>query len=101
MGFGSKNFFMGIAMFCAFLAAGCATAPQRNYSGDIDSLNAKISSLQSELSAKDAEIAGLKNQMSGQEAALKAAEEEKRGLNEKLGALSKKETPKAYDSDLK
>ena len=87
--------------------SGCATTPQRNYGGDIDLLNSKVSSLQNEISSKDAEIARLQSQVSGHESALKQAEDEKRVLNEKLETemvASKKETQaptKATPSDLK
>ena len=71
MNFGMKNLPAWIMTAGFLFVAGCATAPQRDYSGDIDSLNAKVSSLQNELSAKDAEMAKLESQMSRQEAALK------------------------------
>ena len=102
---GNKKLSVVAALFALLTVSGCATAPQRNYSGDIDSLNSRVSSLQNELSDKDAEIARLQSQANSQDSALKQAEEERRLLNEKLAEASKKETPKpvvkAYDSDLK
>jgi chromosome segregation ATPase len=91
----------------SLLIAGCeTTAGSRVSQTDIDSLNAKISSLQSQLSEKDAEISRIQNQMREEESARTQAENEKRMLSEKLdSALSKLESApkksKSYDSDLK
>ena len=87
--------------------AGCATG--RNYQGDIDALNARISTLQGQLQAKDEEIAKLQNQQTEQQTALAQAESEKRMLSEKLdSALSQlearahsKSAPKPMESELK
>lgn len=92
------------------LVAGCATG--KNYQGDIDSLNSRVSSLQGEVSAKDQEIARLQNQSGDQQSALAEAQAEKRLLDEKLNdALAKLEAqsrqqtpapmPKEEESDLK
>jgi uncharacterized protein involved in exopolysaccharide biosynthesis len=92
------------------LVAGCATG--KNYQGDIDSLNARVSSLQSELSVKDQEIARLQSQAGDQQSALAQAEAQKRLLDEKLNdALAKLEaqsrkqeaasTSQEEESDLK
>lgn len=66
----------------AVLLAGCATG--RNYQTDIDSLNAKIASLQDQLSMKDQEISRLQSQTAENEMALRNAEEEKRRLADRL-----------------
>lgn len=92
-----------VYLFVISALTGCATAPQRNYGGDSDSLNAKVSSLQNEIASKDAEIARLQSQVSGYEASLRQSEDEKRALKEKAES-SRAETPtpaKAYASDLK
>lgn len=91
-----------------FLISGCATTG-RNYQGDIDSLNARISSLQGQLSEKDAEISRLQGQMSQQQAALAQAEADKRLLEERLSSAQSQmeaqsrqaQTQAATDSDLK
>ncbi len=94
----------------AFLfVSGCATT--RNTQGELDSLNAKVASLEGQISEKDAEIARLANQMKDEEnARVQAenaraqAENEKKFLSQKLdAALVKRETraSKVVDSDLK
>ena len=90
------------------LLAGCATTTgTRNYQTDIDSLNARVSALQGQLSAKDQEIAALQNKMNEQdsarasaEAALRNAENEKRALADRL-ADAASQAKKAPESDLK
>lgn len=94
--------------------AGCATG--RNYESDINALNAKVNSLQSQVSSKDEELAKLQNQLKNQEMSNAQSETERRALNDRLNAAAeelaatkareaaaktvKKATP-AYDSDLK
>ena len=65
--------FAGIVVTSLFLA-GCATTPTRNYQPDIDSLNAKLSAMQGQLTEKDAEISSLKNQVEDEKLARQAAE---------------------------
>lgn len=90
------------------MISGCATT-SKNYQPDIDSLNARISTLQGQLSAKDEEIGRMHGQLSDQQSALNQAETDKRLLSEKLDTTlsqleekSRKpvEEPKV-DSDLK
>ena len=90
------------------LLSGCATG--RNYQTDIDSLNARISTLQGQLAAKDEEISRLQNQEAQQQTALTQAETGKQMLSEKLDAAlaelesrSKKSkvAPRKEESDLK
>ena len=96
-------FFSGLLV----AVSGCATG--RNYQADIDSLNARISALQGQLSSKDEEINRLQNQAKEESQALSRAEAEKRALSDKLdSALSKleeksrqQETQAAPPSDLK
>ena len=96
--------FSVLALLGVLVISGCATG--RSSQTDIDSLNAKISALQGQLSSKDEEIARLQSQMGGQQAALSAAEEEKRQLSEKLQntmaqASRKAAVPTMQESDLK
>lgn len=65
------------------MISGCATT-SKNYQPDIDSLNARISTLQGQLSAKDEEIGRMNGQLSDQQSALNQAETDKRLLSEKL-----------------
>ncbi len=105
-----------LAMGFVGIASGCGAS--RNYQTDIDSLNARISTLQGQLSAKDQEIAKLQSDVDGQRSILNQTEAEKSALRDKLNsALSDledaqkkalqaaKDSAKAkaasYDSDLK
>lgn len=91
------------------LLSGCATG--RNYQTDIDSLNNRVSGLQSQIASKDDEIVKLRSRLSSQEAALAQSDSEKRNLSDRLdSALSKLETKtrqietkpiQKIDSDLK
>ena len=65
--------FLGLVVTSLFLA-GCATTPTRNYQTDIDALNARLTSMQGELSEKDAQISSLKNQVEDERLAREAAE---------------------------
>ena len=102
-----KKQLLSAIVISLLLVTGCATG--RNYQGDIDTLNARISTLQGELQAKDQEIAKLQNQQTEQQTALAQAESEKRLLSEKLdSALSQleakshsKKNAQLVDSDLK
>ena len=97
---------LSMAFLGVLCLTGCATT--KNYQPDIDSLNARITSLQGQLSEKDQEIAKLQNQLGDQGSQLKRADSEKQALSDKLSdALSrldnapKKPAAPAYDSDLK
>jgi chromosome segregation ATPase len=89
--------------------AGCATTSGTQVGqSDIDALNARLSTLQAQLSEKDSEIAKLQNSMRDEEAARVQAEDEKRSLSQKLdSALSDLKSAKTptkpvlNDSDLK
>lgn len=98
-----------VLLAVSLAVTGCATT--RNYQGDIDALNAKVSTLEGQLSEKEAELAKLQNQVRDEENARQQAENEKRALSEKLeDALAERaaaKTAKATkavvipDSDLK
>lgn len=94
-----------VLLASALVVSGCATT--RNYQGDIDTLNAKVSSLEGQLSEKEAELARLQNQIRDEENARVQAENEKRALSERLeDALAERAVVKAAkvaipDSDLK
>lgn len=75
---------LSVLLIAAGLSAGCATG--RNYQTDIDMLNARVSTLQAQLSEKDQEISRLQGQLDGQQSALSQAESEKRMLADKLDA---------------
>lgn len=101
-----KSKTLALAAAAAFVVlTGCATT--RNTQGDIDTLNARIATLEGQLSEKDAEIARLQNQMKGEENARVEAENQKRALAEKLQAARsataavKVSKPTVVDSDLK
>ena len=64
-----------IVVLASFLATGCATS--RNYQPDIDSLNAKVESLQSQLTAKTKENNELTDQVRDLQRQLETAEREK------------------------
>lgn len=103
-GFGT-GFFLTI-LAASLLVSGCATT--RNTQGELDTLNAKVASLEGQLSEKEAELARLQNQIRDEENARLQAENEKRVLAEKLeDALAKRAAAKAVkavsisDSDLK
>lgn len=94
----------GILAMLLTLTPGCGTG--RNYQSDIDSLNSRVASLQSQLAAKDEEISSLKNRegdlsakdleisrlqndLRDQQAAAARLENDKRMLTDKLnGALA-------------
>ena len=97
---------------CALLIAlaGCATG--RNYSTDIDALNARISALEGQLSEKNAELLRLQTEMGSGQSNVDALRSEKDELQRRLdAALSQLESksyktqvapaPKAEESDLK
>ncbi|MBI4352701.1 MAG: hypothetical protein HY593_02120 [Candidatus Omnitrophica bacterium] len=95
------------AAFLLFAVSGCATGG-RNYQGDIDALNSRVSLLQGQLSAKDEEIARLQSQIREQQTAVAEAEAEKRLLSERLDAAltqsrerKEERLSKAAESDLK
>ena len=97
--------------------SGCSTG--RSYQSDMDSLNAKISALQGQMTAKDEELARLRSETgaanSAQREQLARTEEENHALNERLNAAlakldaeraaakkaQKPTAPKQDDSDLK
>ena len=86
----------------ALLLAGCATTGGRNYQSDIDSLNAKVSALQGQLSAKDQEISSLQSQVNDERMAKEAAEAAaRRADDEKRAAAGRAASKKAAESDLK
>lgn len=94
-----KNIFVWMSVM-TLMITGCATG--KNYQGDIDSLNGKINSLQSESNGKDQEIARLQSQLSDQQRSLSQIEDEKRRLAEELEAKAAKSAKKpSFDSDLK
>jgi predicted nucleic acid-binding Zn-ribbon protein len=95
-----KNIFVWMSVM-ALMIAGCATG--KNYQGDIDSLNSRINTLQSESSGKDQEIARLQSQLSDQQRSLSQLEDEKRRLAEELEtkAAAKSTKKPSFDSDLK
>ncbi len=102
---GSGSRFFLLLLAASLVASGCATT--RNYQGDIDTLNAKVATLEGQLSEKEAELAKLQNQIREEESARQQAENEKRALSEKLeDALAKRASVKVAktvipDSDLK
>ncbi len=89
-----------ISFWIAFLApiallTGCATTG-RNHQADVDSLNARMSALQGQLSAKDQEISALQSKMNDErlareasEAALRNADNEKQALSQQINTASK------------
>ena len=89
----------------SLMVTGCATT--RNTQGDIDVLNAKVATLEGQLSEKEAELARLQNQIRDEESARQQAENEKRALSERLEeALAQRVVAKTTktvipDSDLK
>jgi hypothetical protein len=80
-----------VVAFLAVLASGCAAS--RNYQPDIDSLNAKVASLQDQLQAKNRETGALMDQVRALQTQLEVARGEKqncdRRLDESLGKLSR------------
>jgi len=81
--------FVSLAVFCSILVAGCATT--RNYQPDIDSLNAKLESLENQLSMKNKEIGGLQDQVRSLQDQLQQASRDKRAVERRLDdALMKK-----------
>ena len=65
----------GTAVWVLALAlAGCATTGNKNYQGDIDALNARLTALQGQLAEKDQEISSLQTQVADQRMAKEAAE---------------------------
>ena len=103
-----KSRSLGCVLLGAAMLTGCATGG-RNYQTDIDSLNARVNSLQGQLSAKDQELNALQNQVNDQrmakeaaEAALHKTERDRESLSEQLASeLKKSAASKAYASDLK
>ncbi len=79
-----------IGLMVVMFVSGCATT--KNYSGEVDALNARVSSLQKQIEAKDREIAALSDQnrsLQGKlEAANKARLEAERRLDKALARLS-------------
>lgn len=73
---------LSIALFLCVMAAGCATS--RNYQPDIDSLNAKVESLQNQVSDKNREIGGLQDQVRALQSQLEASERDKREAERRL-----------------
>ena len=85
-----RLWFFGI---CAVLTVtGCATG--KNYQSDMDTLNARLNSLQAQMQAKDEELARLRSEASANDsarsAALARAESENREMNERLNAAQAK-----------
>ena len=80
-----------VLLFTLFLA-GCATS--RNYQPELDSLNAKIESLQNQLQAKNREVGTMADQVRTLQGQLEATRQEKRdgerNLDDCLGKLSKR-----------
>ncbi len=104
-----KSNFILTAAIASILLTGCATT-SRNYQPDIDALNARISTLQGQLSSKEEELSRMQNQLRDQDTRLGQAEAEKRILSEKLDsamaelqAKSRSSSPKRRheESDLK
>jgi predicted nucleic acid-binding Zn-ribbon protein len=94
----NKKYFAFLILLVALSTTGCATG--RSYQSDLDTLNSRISALQSEMSAKDGEIAGLRAQLSSGDSAKNAElarlESENRALSDRLNsALSKLEATRA------
>jgi chromosome segregation ATPase len=82
------------------LLAGCATSG-RNYQTDVDSLNARMTALQGQLSAKDQEISALQSKMNDERlareasgSALRNAESEKQALTQQINSTSKSSASK-------
>lgn len=90
----------------SLMVFGCATG--RNYQSDIDALNARVSTLQGQLSAKDEEISRLQGQVREEQQAKSQAASERGLIAEKLNAAlakledrKRQEEAKAAESDLK
>ena len=64
----------GGILLSAFILTGCATTGNKNYQGDIDALNARLTALQGQLAEKDQEISSLQAQVSDERMAKEAAE---------------------------
>src|SRR3989338_10747792 len=62
-GFSMNRKFLGLVLVTLFLS-GCASG--RNYNSEVSTLNARITSLQSQLEAKDREISALHDQVRSQ-----------------------------------
>jgi len=105
-----EKIFLPAVFLGALIFSGCATTSSRNYQPDIDALNARISTLQGQLSSKEEELSRTQNQLRDQDTRLGQAEAEKRILSEKLDsamtelqAKSRVSSPKRKheESDLK
>lgn len=107
-----KGLFLMVSLMVAVVVSGCETGrsskQDQAYRADLDSLNNRVSSMQSQVSSKDQEIANLQAQLNSQQAQLSQAEMEKRSLAQKLDemaaakAAAKSAPAKSqYDSDLK
>lgn len=74
--------FVSFVSVTSLVLTGCETG--RNYQGDIDSLNSRVSSMQGQLAEKDQQIVDLQNQLSRQNAELKDRQDElQRAASEK------------------
>ncbi len=77
------------------LLTGCATS--RNYQPDIDALNAKVDSLQSQLQAKNKEVAALSDQVRSLQGQLESAKRDKMDAEQRLKAATSKPRASGYD----
>lgn len=78
-------------IFLGSALAGCATTePAKNYQSDIDSLNARVSTLQGEINAKDQQVQSLQNRLNDQDRALSQARQEQDALRQQLNAAQER-----------
>ena len=79
-------------LLATLFLAGCATS--RNYTPEVDSLNAKVDSLQSQLQEKNRENGALSDQVRALQGQLEAAQKDQRecerNLDDCLGKLTKR-----------
>ncbi len=96
----NRKYFGGF-FAAALLLSGCASSG-RNYQTDIDALNAKLATLQGQLTSKDSEISNLQSQLSDQRRGRETAEAALlNSQHQQRQAESAKTSAKSYASDLK
>ena len=89
------NKHVSTALLLTVLLAGCATS--RNYQPDIDSLNAKVDSLQEQLQAKNKEIGALHDQIRSLEEQLEAANRDKMAAERRASSATQAKKTSGYD----
>ena len=89
---------LGMVLVTLFLA-GCASG--RNYNSEVGTLNARITSLQSQLEAKDREISALHDQVRSlqqqNDIASRAKSDAERRLDQSMSQMSSPKKASGYD----